>query len=48
MPGLCERHGISQSEFYGWRDAALGGAARALKADSEDAGTETPPVTAVA
>lgn len=27
---LCERHGLAESTFYAWRDAALGGAVKAL------------------
>ncbi len=32
---LCERQGISESEFYDWRDTARVGAARALDQDTQ-------------
>jgi len=32
---LCERHHISESQFYAWRDASLEGAAKALAGDQE-------------
>ena len=34
ISGLCERHHISEAEFYQWRDTSLASAAQALGGDS--------------
>lgn len=34
IAALCGRHGLSEAEFYDWRDTARAGAAAALEADS--------------